>query len=326
MSQLLNLFVNIIVYSDGAESNNPQLRDVDYSRKFYNVPTGNPFTRCFTVPPQATLSVVQLARTLLQDLTTQYLVTLQGNTTYRFQFVGGTNPVLRTARVRAYNALTEFDVTKVGDVVRYTWNGTGADPNFATNGVIVGDAFHVEAGGNFNPLNEGTFTVVTVTDDYVEVLNSSGVAELSVAVGPSIGGAIPLDYYSAAGVQVDDQVRITDAAFNIENRGVFTVTAVTSTYFEISNGNPGIPEGPVTLTAVDGVVFYPDVYKLCYIESDRKAIVRINGSTTNYIELEPIISGDPKQVAVFLVRGPVYKLELVNSDLQTANIKVVLTE
>jgi len=318
--------VNFLIHSDGAETNDPQLRDIDYARKLLNIQTGNPLTRRFTIPPQSIVKVMQTARTLTQDLTTGYTVTLKAGSTYRYAHSAGTSPGLRTQRTIAYDALTEFDVTKVGDVVRYMWNGTGADPNFALNGVVVGDVFHIEAGGNFNPLNEGSFTVVTVVDDYVEVLNANGVPENAIAAGPNISSAIPIDYFSAAGVQVADQVKITDSAFNIENRGIFTVTAVTSTYFEISNGNPGIPEGPVVLANTGGIVFYPEIFMWTYIEADQKVSVRLNGDTSDNVEMEPVIAGDQQQVAVFLHRGGVFQLELANNGINSADVKIVLAE
>lgn len=326
MGQLVNILVNILAYSDGAASNNPRLKDIDYSRQFLGISTGNSFDRRIDIDPSDTLQIALTARSLTQDATTEYQIYDQGNNKFRWLFAGGTNPTLRTQRTLTYSALTEFDVTKVGDVVRYTWNGTGADPNFLTNGVIEGDIFHVESDGNFNSLNEGSFQIVGVTDDYVEILNSNGVQETGIAVGPNIGDFIPLDYFSRDGVQVNDQVQITSSAFNIENRGVFNILAVTSRYFEISNGSPGIPEGPTAIGAANAIVFYPDIFKLCYIESNQKISVRLNGDTSDNVEIEPIKSNDPQKVGVFLLRGPVFQLDIANNGSQTASVKVALLE
>lgn len=324
--QLVNVLINILAYSDGAQSNNPSLRDIDYTRKLIALPTGNSFDRRLNIPAQSTLQVALTARSLTQDATTQYEVVAMGGNVFRWVFSAGTNPTLRTQRTITYSALTEFDVSKNGDVVRYTWNSVGADPNFDTNGVVEGDIFHVEKDGNFNPLNEGTFVVVGVTDDYIEVVNPNGVQETGIAVGPDIGNFIPLDYFSAAGVQVNDQVKITSGAFNVENQGIFTVRAVTSQYFELANGNPGIEEGPFAIGAANAVVFYPDIFKWMYLEADQKVVVRLNGDTTNNTEVEPIKAGDPAQVGVMLIRGGVYQLDVVNNGVKPASVKVVLME
>lgn len=325
-SQLMNVLVNMLIYGDGSETNNPMIRDVDIARKLISIGTGNTCSKKTVIAPQVTTTIVQTARSLSQDSTTQYIVTLKSGSTYRFRHSGGTDPVLRTRRTLAYNSLSEISVTKVGSVVRYTWNGIGNDPNFASNGAIVGDIFHVEAGGNFNPLNEGSFTIVAVTDDYIEVLNDNGVAESNIPIGASIDSAVPIDIFSASGVQIDDQARITGSVFNIENRGVFTVTSVTAAYFEVSNGNPGIPEGPITLSSASDVVFYPDIYKWLYIESDQKLIVRLNGDTGNFVEMEPVELSGASPLSLFLFRGPVFRLDLVNNQLESANVRVILAE
>ena len=324
--QLLNLLVNFLVYSDGAPSNSPKLRDVDYARQLVSIPTGNSYSQRMMISPQSSQLIMQTQRSLTQDATTQYTVSLISGSTYRFRHSGGTNPTLRTKRSFTFSALTEFDVSKVGDIIRYTWNGTGVDPNFATNGVIVGDVVHILTGTPFNSLNQGTFTVVGVTDDWFEVLNSSGVPEITIALGPNIDSVPPMSIYSAAGVQVGDQARIVATAFNVENRGIFTITEVTSEYFELSNGNPGIPEGPITLGAANGIVFYPDVYKWLYIEADQKVSIRINGDTSDNVELEPVIAADPSAPAVYLQRGGVFKLEIANNGVKTASVKVALAE
>jgi len=326
MSQNLNLLIHLLAYSDGV-SNNPQLRDLDYARQFIGVETQNSYDRRFSIAPQSTLEVMTTARSLLQDATTQYQVYFYSGNTFRWVFKGGTDPVLKTQRALTYDALTEFNVTKTGDVVKYLWNGNGADPAFAANGVIEGDIFYVESGGNFNILNEGSFTIVGVGADYVEVLNDRGVAETGIAAGTDIDGVyIPIDIFAASGIQVSDQVKISSGAFNIENQGIFTINKITSQYFEINNGNPGIPEGPFTIGDADSVIFFPDIYKWCYIEADQKVSVRINADASDNIEIEPIVANDSNQVGVYLQRGGVWKLVLANNGNTTANVKVVLME
>jgi len=325
-NQLSNVIINFLVYDDGAQTNNPKLRSVDWYRQYIGVPTGNSFGRSFDVPPSSTLQVVTTARTLSQDATTQYTVSLSTGYVYRWLFAAGTDPVLRTHRASSQAASTVFNVTRSGDVVRYTFSGVGTDPNFAAGGVVVGDGVTIEVGSPFNALNEGTFTVVTVTDDYFEVVNANGVAETGIVLGALIGGVAPMDIYSSTGVQIGDNARITSIAFNIENRGDFQVSAVTSKYFEISNGNPGIPQGPIAVGSATGIVFYPDIYQWCYIESDQKVSIRINADTSDNVVIEPISTVVPTMPGVYLQRGGIYKLEIANNGIASAQVKVALAE
>lgn len=327
MQQFINVLVNILTYSDTQQSNNPKLRDMDYARKLIGISTENSFDRRLIVPPSSSIVVATTARALSQDATTQYQVVLYSGNTFRWTYTAGTNPVLKTQRTLTYDATTEFNVTRNGDVVKYQWNGVGADPDFIANGVISGDTLHVEASGNFNALNEITLPIVGVGANYIEVLNDSGVAETGIAAGGLVGGIyIPIDIFASSGVQIGDEVKISSSAFNIENQGIFTITAVTSQYFELDNGNPGVPEGPFAIGDADSVVFYPSIFKWCYVESDQKVSVRINADVSNNVEIEPISAGDPDQIGVYLQRGGVWKIVIANNGTTPANIKVSLFE
>lgn len=322
----INTLINFLVYDDGAETNNPKIRLADITRQLISIPTTNAFSRNFAVPPASTKTVATTLRTISQDATTQYTVSLISGSKYRWLFAGGTNPVLRTDRAFAYNALTQFDVTKTGSIVRYTFDGTGTPPLFVSNGVVVGDIVHIQSGSAFNALNEGTFTIVKIDETYFEVVNASGVAESNIAMGANINGAAAMIIYSAAGVQIGDQVKITATAYSVENRGVFTVTEVTSKFFELSNGNPGIPEGPTAVGSASGIVFYDDLFSWAYIEADQDVSVRLNGDTTDNVVVTPVVPADASNPGVFLFHGDITQVVIANNGDATAQVKVVLAE
>lgn len=324
--QLINVLLNILAYSDGSSSTRPDLKDVDYNRQLVGIPTGNSFSRRFRIPAGEVLDVVNNTRSISQDATTVYTVERVKGNTYRYRHTSGTAPAFRTHRVTSEDATTEITVTKSGDVVRYDHTG-GTAPDFSGSGVVVGDHLLIEEDGPFNSLNEGTFVIVSVGSDFVEVLNSSGVAEGPITLGADIDGTLPpLDVFSASGVQVGDQARVTSTAFNIENRGIFTVSAVSHFYFEVENGNPGIPETSITLGSADGITFYPDIFKWLYIEADQKVSVRVNGDSSDNFELEPPVAGDAQNIAPYLQRGGVYSLSIANNGLEAAEVKVFLAE
>jgi len=72
---------------------------------------------------------------------------------------------------------SQFDITNPsGTTFRYTWDGTGTDPNFVDNQMVVGDKVVINS-STFNAANNGTFTVAAVDNSYFEIINASGVAE-----------------------------------------------------------------------------------------------------------------------------------------------------
>ncbi len=80
---------------------------------------------------------------------------------------------------------TQFDITNPsGDVYRYTFDGTGTDPNIedAVTSVQVGDEIHIKT-INFNSANNGVFTITGAGDNYFETTNASGVVESDKAIG-----------------------------------------------------------------------------------------------------------------------------------------------
>jgi hypothetical protein len=81
------------------------------------------------------------------------------------------------------DSTTRIDISKPsGNVTRYLWDGTGTDPNFASNGLVVGREIDIQ-GANFNAANKGVFKITAVSDDGFEVTNASGIAENDKTIG-----------------------------------------------------------------------------------------------------------------------------------------------
>ena len=324
---LMTVLINLLVYSDSIDNNQPLLRDLDYNRQLKGLNTTNSFSKRLLLQPGASEIVVNTARSLSQDATTAYSVYLYSGNTFRFMFAGGTNPILRTKRSVAYSSVTDYIITKVGNVVRYTWGTTGVNPNFIVNGVTVGDWLLIEEGGNFNALNSGMYSIVTVAANYIEIINPDGVTEGPIALGTVIGGLYsPFQIFANDGVEDGDDIQISSTAFSIENRGVYQITRSTAEYFEVMNGNPGIPEGPITIGSATGLVFYPSIYSWIYVESDRNVSLRLNADTSNNTVITPYVEGDPDKVGLVLMRVEAWAVKLVNVDSVAANIKVFLSE
>lgn len=79
-------------------------------------------------------------------------------------------------------ATSQFDITKTGHIVRYTWDGTGTDPGITASLPNEGDWVIINA-QNFNAANNGTFRVINSDTNYFEVINEDGVAESNKTIG-----------------------------------------------------------------------------------------------------------------------------------------------
>lgn len=81
------------------------------------------------------------------------------------------------------SSTTRFDIEdQTGDTWRYTYDGTGTDPNISATNPEVNDIV-VIAGDNFTAANNGTFTVTGSGANYFEVTNASGVQDLNKTLG-----------------------------------------------------------------------------------------------------------------------------------------------
>lgn len=96
------------------------------------------------------------------------------------------------------SSTTQFDITNTaGTTYRYTFDGTGTDPNISATTVPVGRTL-VLAAQNFNAANNGTFVVTGSGANYFEVTNASGVAEANKTIG---SGSIKYGYAKPAGLK-----------------------------------------------------------------------------------------------------------------------------
>lgn len=94
-------------------------------------------------------------------------------------------PIVRTYTASTQNnygsSTTRFDITKTGNTVRYTWDGTGTDPTINTTTFPVGIVVNIYSASfyrNNNLFNSGSFVVINSGTNWFEVTNPNGVAEV----------------------------------------------------------------------------------------------------------------------------------------------------
>ena len=308
MSQALTLFLNLFVYSDGIPTNSPSLRDFDWSRRLSDIPTSKSRSQQHIVSAGETDTVLALQRPLTTGAS--WTITNPEGVASRWTWLG-VNPMLRTERTGS--ALTTSSTVTIvrqanSTVVKLTFSDS---PGTA---IVAGDEIYIGASSGLSLFNQGVFSVVAAGGTWVEVLSSSMVNEVDTIADPTAIYA-----YSSGPVRVGDYVNVSNAAFSFGNRGEYTVTTVTSRFFEVQNSNV-IPEGPITAD----VVVYDQLYKLTYLETDQPVNVYINGAAVP-LKVEPIQEGQCGMVGMLLWRGPVYALSIENVGYNPANITTLFT-
>jgi len=91
------------------------------------------------------------------------------------------------------DSTTQFDITNpAGTTFRYTFDGTGTNPNISSSTVPTGTVIDIDA-QNFNSANNVTAFVTNSGTNFFEITNASGVVESNKTIG---SGSITLDSYS----------------------------------------------------------------------------------------------------------------------------------
>lgn len=311
----LNLFVSLNSYADITPSNNPSLNLFKWARDIQALEVDKPQSTQFSLAPGETRTIFDGTRSLLQDGTTQYQLTLKSGTqnTYVLKHVGGTAPQFRVSRTTGADATTQVTVTKNGGVL--TFASTAGTPfSLVLGGVQIGD--DVKLGQPFSAANQGTFKVLSVTATSFSVENISGTVEGPITLGAGFADAVRI--FGASGVQASDKLRIS-SGFSPASRSTYEITSVQDNAIEFYSTS-SLPQETVTTT----VTVYSQAKRLVYAESDKKIAATINGSSQGHIE--PMVSGTETKNGMMLKSEAMWSMSLTNDSLDTANIFVASVE
>jgi hypothetical protein len=306
----LNLFLHLNGYADTTPSNNPNLNLFKWSRDLQSLSVAKAKSEQLCLAPGESRSLFNGTRTLLQDNTTEYELSLKpaSSNTYVLKHVGGTAPQFRTLRSTGTDATTEVSVTKNGNVL--TFESTGGTPfDLITGGAVVGD--EVKIGAGFAVSNQGTFKLLSRTAVSFSVENPSGAAEGPITLGVDFENVIRI--FSSSGVQVKDTLVIS-AGFSPVSQNSYEITAVTDSEIEFYS-TYSLPEETVV---TDDITVYSQAKKLIYIESDGKAAILVNGAAQG--KIEPIISNGEAKPGMLLKTETVWSLQITNDSINTVNL------
>jgi hypothetical protein len=193
--------------------------------------------------------------------------------------------------------------------------GTTATPlNLISGGVVVGD--NVIIGSQFNPNNQGTYTVLSVTATSFSIKNTQGYTEGPITLGASFASQIQI--FSAAGVQAGNTLVIS-SGFSPASWGSYLITGVGANFLTFAS----TAALPTESDIITNVVVYTAAKNLVYVESNQIVSLAINaaGSTT----IEPFIDATGscpghEHSGVFLNKSTIYSLSITNISENTATV------
>lgn len=303
------MFLN--TYTDPNSTNNPSLSNFKWDREVNGLSVNNPQSLAFSLAPGETKTLFNGTRTLAQDGTTQYSISLKPLTsnTYILTWVGGTAPNFRTPRTTGADATTQVTVTLNGPLAKFTSTG-GTNFALLAGGVVVGD--FVRLGNLFNIANQGEYKIVSLTATSFTVENELAAAEGPITLGA--GFATQVQIYSAAGVQVGDTINVT-GGFSPVTQGAYQITSVAAEFLEFYSTDALPVEGPITTQAI---TVYLSVKKLVYLESDQHCSMILNGVAAN--EIKPLVINSSVRPGVFMNTSTLYSMSVTNISTDTANL------
>lgn len=306
----LNFLLSLNSYLDANSSNNPSLNVIRWTRDFQALAVDNPNSLKFSLAPGESRTLFDGTRTLLQDGTTQYQLTLKSGTssTYVLKHVGGTAPQFRTARSTGADATTQVTVTKNGSVLTFT-STVGTLFDLVTGNVVVGDKVNV--GSLFAGVNQGTFLVIARDATSFSVENANGSAEGPITLGAGFADQVRI--YSSAGVQAGDTIAIS-GGFSPVTQGSYEVTFAQDDLVEFYSTS-SLPSETVTTNSIN---IYSQAKKMIYIESDKKVSIEVNGSSQGNVE--PFVSGPDVKPGVLLKNETAWSLVVANASLEEASV------
>lgn len=183
--------------------------------------------------------------------------------------------------------------------------------NLISGGVVVGDT--VSIGSPFNNLNQGVFTVISVSATSFSVQNYLGVAEGPYVLGADFASEISI--YSAAGVQIGDTLSIT-AGFSPASWGNYKVTQVYANSLEFSSTAVLPQEGPITTQ----VALYESALQFIYLQTNQAISVILNGGSAATIR--PLIDQNKVNPGIFVRSDTIYSVTIQNISLNPAKVWV----
>lgn len=290
---LLNVNLNILGYLDGPKTANPRMKLHDTTLSMMGLPTEAMNTTPIDLSPGESVTLASTLRSIFFDLGTNFSISKSQATARLTGYFGQ-----RIGRMDG-DSTTEWTLSVSQELVTLSATGIGASPDFFS--MQAGDGVTLDA--PFSALNRGDFVVVKVGPSYIQFVNP-------IAAGETVVGQV--EVYSSGSVQKGDVLDLTSSAFAFPNRGQFTITRVTDSFVEFSNPS-AVPESGISGVLPEELTVYRDAFQWLLVAVEHRAIVRLNASSSDSVEVCPPVDGDlTNNPGIMLKRGRVYQVEIFN--------------
>lgn len=311
----LKSLVFLNAYEDTNTSNQAQHQNFRWTREITNASISNALSETFQIAPGATQVLFSGTRTLTQDGTTRYDLSLAPLSTsiYQLSYASGTAPGFRTLRTIGTDATSQITTSINGPVLTLTFSG-GTLPSLGT--VLVGDQILI--GDDFNELNQGIFSIISLNTTSISIANPSGYVEGPITLGSDF--STQLRIFSGTGVQINDTLVIT-SGFSPVSWNSYTITQVTDYYVQFSYAG-ALPQESNILTQV---AVYSMAKSFVYLETDQNLKILINGSSSGPV-VQPLISNGRPYPGQFMLSSDTYSLSVVNTSVTPSNVTLLSTE
>jgi hypothetical protein len=254
-----NFSIYLNAYEDRYPSNAPSLNNFKWNRDLHSLNVNNPTNESLQAAPGSTTLLFSGTRTLAQDNTTAYSISLLPLTTntYVFSWSGGTAPNFRTPRVIGSDATSQL-TSSVNGVVETFTSGPGEFASFT--GQIAGmpspvtiTADIVGNVGNSVVLSaDGATNISTLISNW-NTAHPLNMITLVSGNGSQIPNAPLIASFTGDGAGFSTVVTLTASdPGSIGNSIVLTGDGTSSINTLISNWNTANPSNQVSLTAGDG--------------------------------------------------------------------------
>ncbi len=250
----LSLSVYLNAYNDRHPSNNPNRSDFKWARELNSIVCANANSQSAQIAPGETLQLFMGMRTLAQDLTTEYSISLLPGTsnTYVLTAVGGTLPNFRTPRVTGADATTQISTSMNGPLETFT-SGPGTFAQFIGQSAgmlspVTITANVIGAAGNAVTLIGNGSSSVSALITAWNLANPGNQVTLTTGNGNQVPNA-PI-YAFFAGLIEGTGTDVTITALNsgtVGNSAVLIGDGVSSISVLIYNWNLANPSNKITL-------------------------------------------------------------------------------
>ncbi len=298
----LNVLIHLQAFSDAVASNNPLQNNWKWGREISCLTGNNPKSDSFQVHPSATINYFNGFKSLAQDNTTNYSLSLVSGNTYSLAWVSGTKPGFALARTTTQDNTTQIQVTKNATLATYT---RIAGTSLGAGSVVPGDM--VEIQGPFSVLNEGLFKVLSATANSFTIENPDAVVETV-----TLSAASDLAFYSLNNIQKDDTLQLNQG-FSPASLGNYTITKVTPDAIQFFSEKALPAETKQTEVSI-----FNAAKKFIYLETDQSIKLAINGNDP--VTVDPFVVTGGTKPGIFMLNSTIYSLSIESNSLDVANI------